>query len=106
MWNSVQIAVVVAFFSACHGRPTENGFQLRSEADGQSGVWLRENQDIDSDGDGLSDFQETHKYFTDPKKADTDGDGVPDGEWSERREYAYTIRNELEVLRPVDITAM
>ena len=28
--------------------------------------------DIDSDGDGLSDFRETHKYFTDPGQADSD----------------------------------
>src|SRR4051794_12505294 len=49
--------------------------------------WLQENNDIDSDGDGLSDFDETHKYFTDPHRQDTDGDGILDGDWSERREY-------------------
>jgi len=32
----------------------------------------------DSDGDGLSDFDELNKYFTDPNKADTDGDGYTD----------------------------
>jgi len=35
-------------------------------------------EDVDSDGDGLSDFREIHKYFTDPKKADSDGDGYGD----------------------------
>ena len=35
--------------------------------------------DPDSDGDGLTDFQETHKYGTDPERADSDGDGLPDG---------------------------
>ena len=54
----------------------------------------------DTDGDGLSDFEETHKYFTDPAKADSDGDGKPDGDWSERREYAYTVRSIVRVLRP------
>jgi len=34
--------------------------------------------DLDSDGDGLSDFHEVHKHFTDPTAADSDGDGVHD----------------------------
>lgn len=32
----------------------------------------------DTDGDGLSDFEEVNTTFTDPTKADTDGDGVGD----------------------------
>jgi len=35
---------------------------------------------IDSDGDGLTDVQETTIYHTDPLKADTDGDGFSDSE--------------------------
>lgn len=54
----------------------------------------------DADGDGLSDFQETHKYRTNPREADSDGDGTPDGDWHERREYAYSIRSVVKVLRP------
>ncbi|MFY9341610.1 MAG: transglutaminase domain-containing protein [Planctomycetota bacterium] len=57
--------------------------------------------DADRDQDGLSDFAEIHKYKTDPAKADSDGDGVPDGDWRERREYQYTIRTVLQVMRPV-----
>ena len=34
----------------------------------------------DSDGDGLTDFEELNTYFTDPNSADTDGDGFSDGE--------------------------
>jgi hypothetical protein len=34
----------------------------------------------DSDNDGLTDYEEENTYFTDPNKADTDGDGVSDGE--------------------------
>jgi len=34
---------------------------------------------FDSDGDGLSDADETNVYGTDPQKADTDGDGLSDG---------------------------
>ena len=33
--------------------------------------------DADTDGDGLSDFQEIHKYRTDPRKFSTAGDGSP-----------------------------
>jgi len=33
----------------------------------------------DTDGDGLSDFEEVNIYHTDPLKADTDGDGYSDG---------------------------
>jgi transglutaminase-like putative cysteine protease len=62
--------------------------------------------DPDTDGDGLSDFHEIHKYLTDPAKKDTDGDGVPDGDWKERREYAYTLRSLLLVMRPAEVEAM
>ncbi|MCR9244239.1 MAG: hypothetical protein NXI31_04350 [bacterium] len=55
----------------------------------------------DRDRDRVSDFHEVHKYRTDPTKADTDGDGVPDGEWRERREYQYTVRVVVQVMRPV-----
>ena len=34
----------------------------------------------DSDGDGLTDTEETDTYGTDPEVADTDGDGLSDGE--------------------------
>ncbi|MFO1076285.1 MAG: hypothetical protein U1E73_01000 [Planctomycetota bacterium] len=62
---------------------------------------LTPQQDPDRDGDGLSDFQELRKYRTDPTKADTDGDGIPDGDWRERREYQYTVRLVVQVMRPV-----
>lgn len=35
---------------------------------------------VDTDGDGLSDYQEVKEYFTDPAEADTDGDGFSDSE--------------------------
>ena len=34
----------------------------------------------DTDGDGLSDYDEVRKWNTDPNKYDTDGDGRSDGE--------------------------
>lgn len=33
----------------------------------------------DTDGDGLTDYQEIFNFKTDPLKADTDGDGLADG---------------------------
>ena len=61
--------------------------------------------DPDRDQDGLSDFQETHKYRTDPARADSDGDGRPDGDWDERREYTYTITSVVRILPPADVGA-
>jgi hypothetical protein len=58
--------------------------------------------DADTDGDGLSDFQEIHKYKTDPNKVSTAGDGVADGDWGRRRAFAYTIRLVLRVMPPVN----
>lgn len=60
----------------------------------------------DADRDGLSDFHETHKYFTDPRKADSDGDGVPDGDWHERREFTYSVRAVMHVMAPFDVASM
>jgi beta-lactamase regulating signal transducer with metallopeptidase domain len=54
----------------------------------------------DTDGDGLSDYDEYCKYRTDPTKKDSDGDGKPDGDWQERREYTYTIRAICEIRPP------
>ena len=62
--------------------------------------------DQDTDGDGLSDFHEIHKYKTDPKKRDSDGDGVPDGDWNERREWTYSIRSVIQVMPPVNRAAL
>lgn len=56
--------------------------------------------DADRDGDGLTDFDEVHKYRTDPDKADSDGDGRPDGDWSERRESTYSLRFVVRALPP------
>jgi hypothetical protein len=54
----------------------------------------------DTDGDSLSDYDEYCKYRTDPTKKDSDGDGKPDGDWQERREYSYTIRALCEIRPP------
>ena len=36
--------------------------------------------DIDSDSDGLNDYDEIFTYETDPNDIDSDGDAIPDGE--------------------------
>ncbi len=33
---------------------------------------------LDSDGDGINDFDEKHRFHTDPNSADSDNDGIPD----------------------------
>jgi hypothetical protein len=63
-------------------------------------------QGPDSDGDGLSDFQEVHKYRTDPKEFSTAGDGVSDGDWDRRREFTYTVRSVIKVIEPVNIACL
>ena len=50
----------------------------------------------DTDGDGLTDFAEIHKYGTDPH--------TPDG--SERYAHAYSIVSTIEVVKPIDVAAM
>jgi hypothetical protein len=61
---------------------------------------------IDSDGDGLSDFQEIHKYQTNAQKKDSDGDGSPDSDWHERREYTYSVRSVVKIMRPCNLEAI
>lgn len=51
----------------------------------------------DTDGDGLIDYEEYCKYRTHMLMADSDGDGILDGNWNERREFTYTIRAVREI---------
>jgi hypothetical protein len=62
--------------------------------------------DRDSDGDGLSDFAEVHKYFTDPNRRSTAGDSVADGDTNRRKEFTYTITEVVRVLKPCNPAAM
>ena len=62
--------------------------------------------DPDSDGDGLSDFQEVHKYRTDPHKKSTAGKGISDGDWDERRQFTYSIRSVIRVMPPYNLAAL
>jgi hypothetical protein len=60
----------------------------------------------DSDGDGLSDFHEVHKYRTDPNKKDSAGKGVFDGDWQQRREFTYSVRAVIRVMPPYNREAL
>jgi hypothetical protein len=62
--------------------------------------------DPDRDGDGLSDFQEVHKYRTDPSRKGTAGDGVSDGDWARRREFTYSVRALIRLMPPYNLTAL
>lgn len=53
----------------------------------------------DTDKDGLTDYQEIHKYFTDPEKFSTAGDGVADSDWNRRRQYSYTISTTQQLMK-------
>lgn len=69
-------------------------------------VAKRHDPAVDDDHDGLTDEEERMKYKTSPDLADTDGDGTPDGDWDERREYAYTVRILMKIRQPFDVDAM
>ena len=58
--------------------------QIDTDGDGlkdwdELSVYQTDPTRADTDGDGLSDGQEVLQYRTDPRHADTDGDGVNDG---------------------------
>jgi hypothetical protein len=62
--------------------------------------------DPDSDGDGLTDFHEVHKYLTDFGRKDTAGKGVSDGGWQQRREFTYSVRAVIRVMPPYNLKAL
>jgi RNA polymerase sigma factor (sigma-70 family) len=62
--------------------------------------------DPDTDGDGLTDFQEVHKYLTNPKTRDTASKGTPDGDWRQRREFNYSVRAVIRIMRPYNLKAL
>jgi hypothetical protein len=62
--------------------------------------------DADSDGDGLSDFQEAHKYGTDPQRKVSSNDGVADSESNQRREFTHSVRAVVRVMPQYNIEQM
>lgn len=59
---------------------TIGNFLASSTSPQQYAIGMNPNdKTTDTDGDGLSDWDEVHIYHTSPYLADTDGDGIPDG---------------------------
>jgi len=61
---------------------------------------------LDTDSDGLTDYDEENKYRTDPNQKDSDGDGIADGNWDERREYTRTYRAVVDLRMPYSLSDM
>ncbi|MEX0724210.1 MAG: OmpA family protein [Gracilimonas sp.] len=73
------VAVVMVFMTNCSGTeelldPSERTLEYLQSLDEET---LRS---LDTDEDGLNDYEEMYEYETDPLSADTDGDGLTDGE--------------------------
>src|SRR5262245_36236731 len=66
-------------------------------------AWTFNPSDPHSDRDGRPAVHQLHKHLTDPKKRDTASDGVADGDWDRRREFNYSVRAVLRVMRPVNL---
>lgn len=61
---------------------------------------------LDSDYDGLSDYEEINKYLTDPYNSDSDRDGIKDGEWDERYQYTRVFRAVVDLRKPYNLEHM
>ncbi|MCG8454425.1 MAG: hypothetical protein MI717_14730 [Spirochaetales bacterium] len=60
----------------------------------------------DTDGDGLNDYDEVHKYNLNPLTADSDGDGKGDFLWEERWEYQRVFRVIVDLRPPFHVEDM
>lgn len=69
--NNGQPAVIPEWYAT-----DKDGDRIPDAEEQKLGTSINE---TDTDGDGLSDYQEINQSKTDPTKADTDGDGYPDG---------------------------
>ncbi|MCF7820032.1 MAG: thrombospondin type 3 repeat-containing protein [Candidatus Pacebacteria bacterium] len=54
--------------------------EMQQECNSAIGIFINDNENLDSDGDGLTDKEENEIYNTNPNNPDTDGDGYLDGE--------------------------
>ncbi len=77
--------------SSCISEDPEPPFDYRGDSDGDGLSNLKEDelgtnrQSVDTDGDGLNDYDEVYKYPTNPLEPDTDFDGIND--YDELRTY-------------------
>lgn len=77
------------------GLPDEIELAYKTDVDNQ-----------DTDTDGLTDYEEIRKYLTDPLEPDSDGDGIDDSDWDERREYTYSIQAIVDLRPPFTLEEM
>lgn len=56
-----------------------------SETRDTDGDGLGDEKDLDDDGDGIFDFEETHEYGTNPLNADSDSDGLNDKQEADKK---------------------
>lgn len=61
---------------------------------------------VDYDKDGMTDHDEIFLYGTNSEKADSDGDGITDSDWNERREYNYSVHFNVRFIQPFDVKFM
>lgn len=80
------LLLMTAAMSGCLGREVSSlpdTYLIRVVHTGDytaTNVTVRPDPDMqDTDGDGLSDYDEWFNYFTNASNPDTDGDGIPDG---------------------------
>lgn len=73
-----------------------------SSPDGAPNVRMEEDDEFttmdDSDGDGVVDFDEAYRFFTDPYEPDSDGDGVNDKQ--DIREYVFDSNGNYQYRSP------
>jgi hypothetical protein len=93
--------LIVAFYmlGACNfSTPKKSGIKESTLKLANSNPWYSDNVELDSDGDGISDFWEMNKYFSDPLKKDHFTNS--------KRDKTYSINQRLEVLKPFNLDAM
>jgi hypothetical protein len=71
---------ITANIDAVEATPTRADSDLDGLSNEEEAIYKTNPNLVDTDGDGLTDFQEVKSYKTNPMVADTDGDTFPDGQ--------------------------